>query len=504
MVYTIFPDEMKALESEYMSRHQIPSLLLMELAAQGIVRAMLRHAAQDAGCIFLCGPGNNGGDGYAAARIWHDQGGRALLVELTDAPSTPDARINRNLCMERGIPAIAADAFPDSLPWLPALAVDAVYGTGFHGCLNEQAARLFDWIHSSGIPAIAVDIPSGLNGMDGSASAHTLRAVETVTFHRPKTGLYLAQGPAYTGNVTVHPILIPKETGCSGLACMEPADLSVVLSRRSPLSHKGSFGRIVLYCGHPGMAGAAAMAARACVKSGAGLVTLVCSEILLPVLQTLVPAAMCIPLRSSGSAWETESLQAAETAFQSADVIITGCGLGQDPIHLAVLEKLRHISCPVIWDADALNLMARHPEWLPLKTEDFITPHPGEAARLLGTDTGWITGNSLQALERLQAVTGCSVLLKGARSLMQSGASAAVNVYTSPALARGGSGDMLCGILAACLARRLPALQAMQTACLIHGLAAVRAAAQYGEDCATPEDILSCIRLDATGLPSGI
>ena len=503
MQQTITPRKMNDIEHIYMESHSIPSLLLMELAAQGIVRAMHTLVSSHASCLFLCGPGNNGGDGYAAARLWQDQGGKAMIFELSAVPSTREAQINRNLCLERSISVTSDPGFLSLSTF--SLIVDAFYGTGFHGILDDSSRQIFSSAAHCRIPILCVDIPSGLNGESGAASPDTPRAVMTVTFHAVKQGLLLNQGPRHTGRIVVSPIQMLPVLDDEAMDILFPCDLSHLIPSRDPLSHKGSFGRIILYCGSLGMVGAAAMAARAALKCGAGLVTFLCSSSTVPILQTLVPEAMCVSLEVEGENWSSASLLRAKHLLETADCVIAGCGLGRNAIHLPVLEHIHSLPCPVIWDADAICLLADHPCLLPLRSCDFITPHPGEAGRLLGCTAEWIVQNSLHALDALQAKVQCSVILKGARSLMISGERRAINAFSSPVLARGGSGDMLCGILAACSVRlrtsEAASLSVMQSACLIHGLAGMRAAWRFGEDSASPQDILSCLRMDAEDLP---
>ena len=488
---TISPADMKRLEQRFMEKTGVPGALLMEHAAQGVIKAMGRHAPRGGRALFLCGPGNNGGDGYAAARLWQTSGGCSLVIELTDAVKG-DARLNRSLAIAAGIrcvPAAEAAALPEA-----DILVDALFGTGLSRAPEGDAARLIALMNRSGLPVVAVDIPSGLDGATGRALGEAVRAAETVTFHRLKDGLLLRDAPDYTGTVTVQPILIPAgfEAG-GGLLCPSEEELSLLLAPRPRTAHKGTMGRVVIYAGSFGMAGAAAMCASACVKAGAGLTELLCRAELVPTLQQLVPAAVCHVLPEEGEA------AFAARVLSRADAAVIGCGIGQDERRLSLLEVFRAADCPVVWDADALNLLARHPELRPLNRQAVLTPHPGEAARLLGTSVGEVMDEPLDALSALQQRFGCRVVLKGARTLMTDGADTAVCRYGSPALAKGGSGDTLSGILAALLAR--PAAEPAQTsmdavmaAVLLHARMGEEAERRFGADTVTPEETLGCLR----------
>ena len=508
MKMTITPADMKALETRFMEENQIPGALLMEHAALGVVEAIARYTDKGT-VVFLCGPGNNGGDGYAAARLWAARGGKAHIVEVT-AEVRGDALLNRNLAMMN--PNILFSSAEDAYYGNPEcdVVVDALFGTGLARPIAGAAADLVHFALDAQLhrkPVIAVDIPSGIDGTTGKALGHwVVRATETVTFHCIKQGLLLANAPDYVGKITVQPILIPPSDD-PGLYILEPKDLQDFFSRPQAC-HKGDFGRVVLFCGSRGMAGAAALCANAAMRSGAGLTTILCRESLLPILQTLAPGAMCAVLPERDGMLLPEAAEIAHKALERADAACIGCGLGQSSDVMPILRLFAKADCPVVWDADALNLLAKHADLLPLKEADVITPHPGEAARLLDCDAEEITGDALAALDRLHELCGCTVLLKGARSLITDGMDIYCNLHTSPALAKGGSGDVLAGIITALLARRMPqygegrmlSWQAAAYGALIHGLAGIRAAKLRGENCILPTDVVDCIRLDAEGL----
>ena len=514
MKFTITPADMKALESRFMEENHIPGALLMEHAAQGVVDAIARYTDKGT-VVFLCGPGNNGGDGYAAARLWGERGGKAHIVEVTE-DVRGDALLNRNLAVTAGIPCeIAADDMYYDLPPCDVI-VDALFGTGLARAIFGAAGHLihcaYDMHLDHGTPIIAVDIPSGIDGTTGKMLGTAVRATETVTFHRIKQGLLLGDAPDYVGKITVQPIIIPEghdpDLEYDGMEILEPADLDGDLFRRSQTCHKGDFGRVVLFCGSRGMAGAAALCANAAMRVGAGLTTILCRESLLPILQTLAPGAMCAVLPERDGMLLPESAEIARKTLERTDAACIGCGLGQTSDVMPILRLFAKAECPVVWDADALNLLAKTDGILPLKEADVITPHPGEAARLLDCDADEVTEDALSALDRLHDLCGCTVLLKGARSLITDGIHTFCNQNTSPALAKGGSGDVLAGIITALLARRFPEMyaawfdsaHAAAYGTLIHGLAGIRAAKLYGENCTLPTNIVDCIRLDSKGI----
>ena len=509
MKLTITPADMKALETRFMAEYHVPGALLMEHAAMGVCDAIARYT--DKGTVaFLCGPGNNGGDGYAAARLWAARGGTSHIIEIT-ADVHGDALLNRTLALMAGIPCETAsdDAYYD-LPRCDVI-VDALFGTGLARPIFGAAGHLTHCVYDRnldfGTPVIAVDIPSGIDGTTGKALGTAIRATETVTFHRIKQGLLLGDAPDYVGKITVQPILIPVhgdlDYDYDGLTILELLNLDDGLFRRPQTCHKGDFGRVVLFCGSRGMAGAAALCANAAMRAGAGLTTILCRESLLPILQTLAPGAMCAVLPEQNNQLLPEAVSIARKVLEQADAACIGCGLGQSSDVMPILRLFAQAECPVVWDADALNLLAKHDDLLPLKETDVITPHPGEAARLLDCDAAEITDDALAAIDRLHELCGCTVLLKGARSLVTDGIETYCNLHSSPALAKGGSGDVLSGIITALLARcgdDLDSVQAAAYGALIHGLAGVRAAKRHGENCTLPSDVVDCIRLDSQEL----
>lgn len=519
MYSTLTPAEMKALEQQWMQETGIPGILLMEHAAQGIVAALKRYAGHGR-VLFLCGPGNNGGDGYAAARLWQAAGGVSVIWELT-AQQRGDAALNRSLCLAENhripIHTLTDGPLPEDGQPIAAV-VDALFGTGLTRPLSGKASELAAYavrMYAAGIPVIAVDIPSGLDGATGKALGPAVRATETVTFHRLKQGLVLGESADHTGRLTVWPILMDADYGqgsiSTPLRVMTPDSKPIGFSRK-PGTHKGDCGKAVLLVGSMGMAGAAALCARAAIKGGAGLTFILARASIVPILQTLVPGAVCVPLPEKDGRLTDEAAAIAREKLQGADAAAIGCGLGQSDDLLPLLQVFHEAPCAVVWDADALNLLSAHKQLLPLPAKDYITPHPGEAARLLGCAAGDVLSDGLSALRRLHGVCGCSVLLKGARTLMTDGSAIAVNITGSPAMAKGGSGDILTGLLTAlaaqharcddCSSIHTPLLM-LQWAALAHGMAGLRAARLYGEAHVLPEQLCGCIRFDMEGMNEG-
>lgn len=513
MLRTITPSEMKRVESRVMQETSITGEALMQNAAAHVARAVRRRAAGRAGqVVCLCGTGNNGGDGLAAMRMLAQEdpafrGVCWLLPGRLSADAQRELERLREAVEDRVAVRRAEDGL--ALPQEAACAVDALFGTGLSRPLEGMALAACEALQAlaeAGVPVVAVDIPSGLNGETGQVMGAAVRACETVTFHRPKPGLYLGQGPDYAGEITVADIGLTAPEA----AALDDADGMRVLERgerflppRARTAHKGSFGRVVLWAGSRGMAGAAAIAATAALRAGAGLVTVACPDDVVDVVQTLCPCATCapLPMDDEDAAWEALS-----AALERADALGAGCGLGQGPMAAALMERLLRFlhgrALPCVLDADALNLLARRPAWLADGAAHVLTPHPGEAARLLGVSTAEILADMPGAAVRIRRRYGAAVVLKGARSVLCAEEGMALNSFGTPAMAKGGSGDALTGIMAALLAGRAAGAYAMddlflmQAACALHGLAGERASRRYGERGALATDLCACLGFD--------
>ena len=496
MRLTITPAEMKRVETRVMNETAVTGEMLMQRAAAHVAAAV-RRRAQPGVVWCVCAAGNNGGDGLAAMRMLANADDAfAGEVWLAEGTLSPDARreLGRLEACAGAARVRVRLLTGGSLPPAPqnvGCIIDALFGTGLSRPLAGVPLALCRLINASGeggVPVVAVDIPSGLNGDTGEVMGETVRADETVTFHRPKPGLYLREGPDYAGRVTVADIGIPAAVDdAAGLRLLEETDLAGLLPARRRVSHKGSYGRVLLWAGSPGMAGAAAICATATLRAGAGLVTVACPEAVMPVVQTLCPCATCLslPMEDAEAAWAL-----LKSALERADALGAGCGLGQGEAAAELFERLlgwlgAH-ELPAVLDADALNLLARRPARLNGGTR-VLTPHPAEAARLLGTTAQEVAADAPHAARQIWKRYGAAVALKGTASVLCAAQGLALSAFGTPAMAKGGSGDALTGVVAALLAGwaagayRMDDLTLLQAACALHGLAGERAERQFGE-----------------------
>ena len=489
----ISPRAMRDCEQNYFQSSAVRSIDVMERAAQALADDISAQLPEGASILFACGTGGNGGDGTACARLL--SGRYRCTIVQPRPPRTPDAIENLRRARECGIPILSADSIASEATARPDAWVDALFGTGLTRAPSGPEAAPIRRINADrlrGARVYAADIPSGLNGQTGRAFPDCVHAHRTVTFQFLKSGLVLADGLDVCGEVAVRDVGFPPEAFPEDVfdaRLIEPEDLPRLLPTRPRNVHKGSCGHLLIVAGSFGMAGAAALCARAALRSGAGLVTIACAQSIVPILQTLAPGAMCIPLEERDGAIAPGACPALEDALKGKSAVVIGCGLSRR----AAVETVGTVlasGLPAVVDADALNLLAAHREMQALlRPHHVITPHPGEAARLMDRlDTGDPIG-AARALNDL----GATVLYKGASTVVCApGESVFVSASGCCGMARGGSGDILSGILGALLADPMltqPGLCAA-LASELHGLAGERAQSRYGSRSMNAADIL--------------
>ena len=466
-------DQMRKLEAECFERGS-KSIDAMERAAEAVARALSERLPPRALVYFACGTGNNGGDGYAAARLHAARGGRSVVFSLgEEARLKGDALLN---CVRAHETPRVWFRDPDAPGERPDAWVDAMFGIGISRPLDERSANLVRRMAADrrlGSLVVAVDVPSGLDANTGRALGEAVRADVTVTFEYLKGGHVLSAGPEYCGEMVVAPIGLNGEVpGAARL--IEAGDLHGALPRRSRESHKNTFGHLLLVAGSVGMAGAALIAARAALKCGVGLLTIACPASIVPILQLGAPGAMCAPLTDENGAISGDALPILAEALKGKTAVAIGPGLSRRA-HPGIVRLALDSGLPAALDADALNLLAENQELKAiLKRNHVLTPHPGEAARLTGEKP-----LDLIAGARALAALGATAILKGPTSAI-CGEELYLSMSGSPGMARAGSGDALTGILGALLAQRLPPEKAAWVADELHGLAGERAAQKHG------------------------
>lgn len=483
----ITPQAMRDGEARYFASSGVPSIEVMERAATALASVIAAELPAGSTIYFACGTGGNGGDGSACARLLHEN--YNCIIVQPRPPKSPDAIANLRRAMDCGI-AVAEDAvqLPQADAW-----VDALFGTGLSRAPGGAEGTLIGRInadHAHGARVYAADVPSGLNGETGQAYDPCVHADATVSFQYLKTGMTLADGLDACGGITVADVGFPTDGfDLNAAALFEPDDLGRILKKRPRNVHKGDCGHLLIIAGSFGMAGAAALCARASLRSGAGLVSIACPRSIVPILQTLAPQAMCIPLAESEGAISAEALPALEAALKGKSAVAVGPGLSRRA-DAGVLRLVLESGLPAVIDADGLNILSEQRELMTLLTQKHVlTPHPGEAARLLGRPCANPFTDAAALCE-----LGASVLLKGAASVIRAPEcpTACISASGCQGMARGGSGDVLTGILGALLADRrgVNPAHAAAFASEIHGLAGELAQRRYGARSMNAADIL--------------
>ncbi len=440
----------------------LPGIALMETAARAVASAIVeRHAAAARqGVLVVCGAGNNGGDGYAIARWLHGWGFQVTLKALKP-PSGGDASINEAVCRRLGVPA--TDGWPEA-----GLVVDAVFGTGLDREVTGAWRDALLTLAGYEAPIVAVDLPSGLHADTGAVLGVAVRATTTVTFGRVKPGLLAEPGAAYAGEVVVADIGLEAAGGEAIGEVPDPEDLAPLWPRRASGDYKTRSGHLLVVAGSAAMTGAAILVCRGALAAGVGLCTVAASRGMLGRLAALPDEVMLLP---TGEGDRTEPVPAASLTRFTA--LAAGPGLaGGDGAPLALGGWLQHLwersRLPLVYDADALPFALGGSV-----APRVVTPHPGEAARMLGCRVTDVQGDRFGAAARL-AGDGNVALLKGRNSLVAAqGAPISVNPANSPVLATGGSGDVLTGVIGALLARGVSARDAARLGAWVHGRAGV-------------------------------
>lgn len=461
----------------------IPAYALMRRAAAAAWRELTRRWPRSRSVTVLCGPGNNGGDGYEIARLARRAGWQVQVFRLGEpAKQGPAAQALQAWAADGGE---TRDYDGKPLPSCDVI-VDALFGIGLSRApegLAGKAILAVDDARDRGTGVLAVDVPSGLDADTGAAPGIAVRADLTATFIGRKLGLHTGSGPNHAGTVVFDDLGLPAAVYehvpgvARGLGAESLRDL---LPRRARTAHKGQMGHVLLIGGDESMAGAILMAARAALRAGAGLVSVATRAAHAAVLSAAQPELMCHAL---------EDPRKLRGLLERATVLALGPGLGRGEWGRGVFAQALAAPQPLVLDADGLNWLAEEPT----RREDWVlTPHPGEAGRLLGRETSEIQSDRPAAVRELQKKYGGVAVLKGAGTLVQ-GEELALCPLGNPGMAAGGMGDVLCGLIAGVLAQGLGPEAAARVGVLAHALAGDRAAAA-GERGLLPGDLLAELR----------
>ncbi len=468
-------------------REGIAGYTLMCRAGQALFNSVTTNWPACTQINVLCGAGNNGGDGYVLARLLREAGHAVSVQSLCDPGQLKGdaAKAFAEFTATGGEAAVF-----EGEPVAASLHVDAMLGTGLTRAVEGRWRQAIEALNAQSAPVLAVDIPSGLDADSGDICGIAVRAQRTLTFIGRKRGLYTARGVDCAGVVDFSDLDVPAavyERQPAHACLLEQPLLGPLATPRLRSSHKGDFGHVLVIGGGAGMPGAPRLAAEAAARCGAGLVSVATHRDNASGLNT---GRWEIMVRAVMHTSELAPL------LERASVVVIGPGLGQSSWSRQLLERVLETSLPLVVDADALNMLARDP----LKRDNWVlTPHPGEAARLLASDIPTIQRDRFSALESVREKFGGTVVLKGAGTLIGDGGLPAICAAGNPGMASGGMGDVLSGVIGALLAQGLTTGEAARAAVCLHAQAADRAAAAEGERGLLAGDLLPLLREGLNG-----
>ena len=455
----------------------VPSLELMEAAGRAVAEAVA-GLAPEGPVRVVCGKGNNGGDGFVAARLLREMGFDVDVLRLWPGGELRgDAAVNFERC---GGDLVEGD-FASRLAGSGAI-VDAIFGTGFEGAPRQPADAAIRAINGCGAPVVACDIASGVDASTGEVAGEAVHADITVSFHAAKVGQRVAPGKRHTGELRVVPIGIPAGAPDEAVAGeIDPAVLSLA-PRRGAHSTKFSSGQVAIAGGSRGLTGAVRMASLAAIRAGAGYATVAVPADLNLVFEIARPEVMSVACPGGDGCLVPASEKAVLRTFERAAAGIVGPGLGKDPGSFELVrEVVAKIEAPLVLDADGLNAFAgRLGDLASREHPTVLTPHAGELGRLLERDSEEVNAHRLAAARVAATAAGAIVVLKGDDTIVTDGSRVAVNALSAPALATAGTGDVLSGITAAFLARFADPFTAVCAAVVGHARAGLDAAERVG------------------------
>lgn len=495
-------EQVRASDAHAIASEPISSLDLMERAADRCAQRIIELLRQGAwgapnetSFLVIAGMGNNGGDGLVVARLLHGAGYpvRVVRCEYRQQVSADNAA-NLDRLLVQGVQFTAIQESAEMVDIQPTdVIIDALFGTGLNEEVPPLVASLIQQVRRSARPVVAIDLPSGLFAEDnaGQDRARIMRASLTLTMEFPKLALLLPENEVFVGAWELIPIGLDHEhaaTVGSSYTMFLEQDASLMLRPRPQFGHKGTFGHALIFAGSRGRVGAAVLATRAALRSGTGLVTAHVPLGALEILQVSCPEAMC-------STWSTSEHLDSLPALSSASAIGIGPGLGSDPDTALALKRLiQECALPLVFDADALNILAENRTWFAfLPPGAILTPHPKEFDRLEGSPatTGY---QRLQRAREMARKQGVIVVLKGAwTAVCAPSGEVFFNSTGNPGMAKGGSGDALTGLLTGLLAQGYAPLQAALFGVYLHGLAGDLAALHKGMDGMHAGDIIEAL-----------
>ncbi|CAL7964147.1 NAD(P)HX epimerase/NAD(P)HX dehydratase [Gammaproteobacteria bacterium] len=476
--------QIRELENIAILQHGISAVALMQRAGAAAFRELKKHWPKAKNITVVCGKGNNGGDGYVVASLAKKAKLNVQILQLVPCESLTGAAKNAAINAKR----LKIKTHPFSAEKLAKsdVVVDALLGTGLTGVVQLQFKVAMDAINASKIPVLAIDLPSGLDADTGNALGAAIRAGLTVTFIGDKVGLHIGEAQDYTGSIICDDLELPQKIFTQVKASAQILNLTEELKSqplRARIAHKGNFGHVLVIGGDYGMCGAVRMAAEAAARVGAGLISVATRPEHVAMINVARPEIMVHGI---------EELKQLDPLLQKASVIVLGPGLGISSWSKMLFDSVFAVKKPLVVDADALNILTSNHQ---VRDNWILTPHPGEAARLLSAATQAVQSNRLDAVYKLQQKFGGVCVLKGAGTLVAApGEMVRICDAGNPGMASGGMGDILSGIIGGLLAQGLSLFDAAKLGVLVHATAGDLVAAEQGERGMLALDLLPVVR----------
>jgi hydroxyethylthiazole kinase-like uncharacterized protein yjeF len=502
--------QMKKIDHTAINEYNIPGIILMENAGLSVLEEVLEslRSKENQKVAIVCGRGNNGGDGYVVARHLFNRG-VDVEVFIIGSPEKimGDAGINYNILrkLDVKISYLLKDEdlnrFRDSLAQCDII-VDSIFGTGLTRDVDELFKKVIHIMNGAQKGIISIDIPSGVGADDGRIYGAAIKANKTITFQLPKIGNYNYPGAEYTGELKIKDIGIPKEI-------IDKMDLKVnlitkekiksLLSLRKNDTHKGSYGKVCMIAGSLGMSGAAILACKSALRSGAGLLKIAIPQSINYILESVAVEAITVPLaESKKGAIESDSIKKIIELIKSSSVTAIGPGSGQSEAFKEILTTvLKHSAKPIVLDADALNVLAKNMELFDLLSVPAVmSPHVAEMSRLTGKNIEYINNNRIDVALEFAQKRNITVVLKGARTVVAGPRGEIfINQTGNPGMSTAGSGDVLTGVITGLIAQGIEPTQAAIAGVYIHGYAGDMAAERLGEYGLLAGDVLDEVPL---------
>ena len=476
--------------------YNIPGIILMENAASSVVAEILKKAdKQNFTVNIFAGRGNNGGDGFAAARQLFLKN-IDVRVFVSDTQNIKgDALINFNIVKALGIPLKTINSSQETINMIKEaqVNVDAIFGTGISKEITGELKDVIHLINQYSQYTISIDIPSGVNADNGKIEAIAVKADKTVTFAYLKQGMLLNPAIDYTGEIVLADIGMPVQL-IKQIDVKTKVIDSFEFPKRLSRTHKGTYGRLAAFAGSQNMNGAAFLLCRAAYRIGAGLVELCSEEDVLREVRGNIPEVIGTVLKEiQGGLFDLEGIK---DRLKNAQAAAAGCGIGVSPKTEDFIEKLLYYcEVPLVLDADALNILSSNPNILSkAKAHVIVTPHPKEMSRLTGLTVKEILENTVETAKEFSAKYNVITLLKDNRSIIANPKGEIyINLTGSPAMSKAGAGDVLTGIIGGLLAQGAEPFKAAAAGAYIHGKAGEKAQREYGEYGVMASDIIKCI-----------